>query len=74
MGGVEPGCGLEVVGAVDGADSPFAVVDGGVVVCTQGDEEVDVGVAAEFPGFQVVDLAPGGDDGASGCLAAAVAC
>src|SRR5699024_8562506 len=33
--GVEPWCGLEVVGAVDGVDGPFAVVNGGVVACTQ---------------------------------------
>ena len=65
MGGVEPWCGLEVVGAVDGVDGPFVVVDGGVMVCTQCDEVVDVGVAAAFPGFEVVDLAPCGDDGAA---------
>ena len=72
MGGVEPWCGLEVVGAVDGVDGPFVVVDGGVMVCTQCDEVVDVGVAAAFPGFEVVDLAPCGDDGAAWGLASAV--
>ena len=51
LAGVEPGCRLEVVGAVDGANRPFAVVDRRVVVGAEGDGVVDVGGAAVFPGF-----------------------
>ena len=60
------------MGAVDGVDGPFAVVHRGVVEGAQGDGVVDIGGAAVCPGFQMVDLAPGGDDCTGGGLATAV--
>ena len=59
--------------AIDGADSPFAVVYCGVVESAQADGIVHIGIPAEFPGAQVVDLTPSRDDRTPGGLAAPAA-
>ena len=58
--------------AIDGPNRPFLVVHSCVVVSAERDGVIHVGQPAQFPGSQMVDLAPGGDDGAAGGLTSTV--